>query len=95
VTILKGSASDQAVFTVFYDKYSSVEVLKGSIYDAAGNLIRKFGSRDISDICATSDEILYSDDRVKIIRPVAGTLPVTVEFYSEVTIKRILLYPSF
>ena len=95
VTILKGSATGEAVFRAFYDKYSSVDRLKGSIYDAAGNLIRNFTSKDIFDVCATSDGIQVSDDRVKVIRPVLVTYPVTVEFFSEVTIKRILLYPSF
>jgi transglutaminase-like putative cysteine protease len=95
VTILKGSAAGEAVFRAFYDKYSSVDQLKGSMYDAGGKLIRNFSSKDVFDVCATSDDIQYSDDRVKVIRPVLGNYPVTVEFFSEVTIKRILLYPSF
>jgi transglutaminase-like putative cysteine protease len=95
VTILNGSAAEKAVFMAFYDKYSSVDLFKGSMYDAAGNLIRNFNTKDIIDMSAIDNGILYSDDRVKVIRPVLGTFPVTLEFFSEITIKRILLYPAF
>jgi len=95
VTIFKGSAAENAIFRAFYDTYSSVDVFRGSMYDAAGNLVRHFNSKDIRDVSAIEDFILYSDDRVKVIRPVLGFYPVTLEFFSEVTVKKILLYPSF
>lgn len=94
LTILNASAAENAVFKAFYDKFITVNEFKGSMYDGSGKLIRNFNSKDISDESAIPSGILYTDDRVKYFRPVLGFYPVTLEFFSEQTIKRILFYPA-
>ena len=95
LTILKSSAEDNAIFKAYYDDYSTINVFKGSMYDANGVLVRNFNEKDISDLSSIGEGILYSDDRVKVIRPVLNFYPVTLEYFLEITIKRILFYPAF
>ncbi|MDP4282654.1 MAG: DUF3858 domain-containing protein [Bacteroidota bacterium] len=95
VTLLKGSESDKAIFKAFYNNNSSVDEFGGSMYDASGKQIKEFKEKDISDESAITSGTLYSDERVKIIRPVLPFYPVTLDFYSEVTIRKILFYPDF
>jgi transglutaminase-like putative cysteine protease len=95
ITVFKGSAAVDAFFKAYYDNYSNVDVFKGAMFDASGKLIREFNADDIIDQSAISNGLLYTEDRVKIIRPVIRVYPVTLEVFSETTFKRILHYPTF
>lgn len=93
ITILKESASERAIFEQYYDDYISIRSIEGYMYDADGRLLKEFKSADVIDQSAVGDGSLYSDDRVRIIRPVSATYPFTVEYFVEYTCKRILNYP--
>lgn len=95
LTILKAGAEKEAWLQIPYDEHSVVRNLKGSLYDASGVVIRDFGSKDVLDVSAIDDGVLYSSDRMKEIRPVFVSYPVTVEYSYEVTCRHLLAYPAF
>ena len=95
VTILKPVANPAATLMAYYDKWSSVDRLEGTVYDAEGNVVKKFGKKDIADHSAIGDGMLYSDDRVKVIRPMVAKVPFTVEYFVETTYRKNLVYPAW
>jgi hypothetical protein len=80
ITILneKGSRYNQMV--EFYNKYSSVSGIKGTIYDKNGKKVKSIPSNEIRDYSAIQGFSLYEDNRVKAITPDFGDYPYTVEY---------------
>jgi len=95
LTILKESASENAILEEYYDNDNTIKSISGYMYDFEGKLIREFKSADIYDYSAVEGGTLYSDDRVKVIKPVSAGYPFTVEYYIEHSFKRILGYPGW
>ena len=95
ITILKEGASEHAMLKQYYDNYTTIKSIEGSMYDSEGILLKEFKSDDIIDHSAVENGSLYSDDRVKIIRPLSATYPFTVEYLVEYSCKRILNYPEW
>ena len=94
-TILKGSAADEAILSVAYNNWSDIDRFEGVMYDARGAVIKKLGKKDIFDQSAISDGMLYSDERMKTIRPVIGGYPVTIEYFVKQSFRRMLAYPTW
>lgn len=93
VTILNDKGKRQAIEVVSYDKLTKVTQFKGSVYDAAGNLIKKLKSNEILD--QSSYEGLYSDNRIKVADLTQGVYPYTVEFEYEVEYKFLFFIPGY
>ncbi len=59
ITILNSKANYLAEITVDYDKLKKVDVFKASVYDAAGNQIKKLKHDEIIDQSAISGFSLF------------------------------------
>ena len=94
-TLLKSGASAKATCVAHYNEWTDIDRFEGCIYDAKGLLVKKLGKKEIVDESAIGDGSLYSDERVKIIRPVITEYPVTVEYFIKQTIRRLLFYPTW
>jgi transglutaminase-like putative cysteine protease len=79
VTILNAKAKHLADFSLDYDKLSKITLLTGSVYDAAGKLIKKLKTTEIIDQ-SYSDGAMFSDIRIKSVDLTQGFYPYTVEF---------------
>ena len=95
LTVLKGSALRSAELVLFYDRDSKVNTLEMNLYDQWGNEIKKKNKDEIIDRSAIPEGTFFSDDRCKLIRPVVDRFPFTVEYFYEITYKRILFYPRW
>ncbi len=95
ITIFNVKANRNADITVFYDKLSKVTQLRGTVYDASGNEIKRLKNSEIVDQSAVSGFSLYEDDRVKIADLRQGHYPYTVEFEYEVEYNFLFFIPSF
>ena len=84
-TLLKSGASAKATCVAHYNEWTDIDRFEGCIYDAKGLLVKKLGKKEIVDESAIGDGSLYSDERVKIIRPVITEYPVTVEYFIKQT----------
>lgn len=86
ITILNSSGKKHINAFENYDLTTSIKNLEAAIYDANGNLIKKFKKSKFNDVSAVDGGTLYSDSRVKYLE---YTLPIkfpyTVVFTSEVT----------
>jgi len=95
ITILNPNAKDYASKSVWYDKLRAIRLFKGTVYDAAGNVIRKLKPTEIHDQSAFDGFSLYSDNRVREADLSQNDYPYTVEFEYIVDHKLLYELPDF
>ena len=94
-TVMREDAADDGYLYLGYNKYCNISSLKASFYNSSGVFLNKLKSSDIVDESAIPDGSLYTDDRVKIIKPLTNTYPFTVEYEYEINFHKILYYPDW
>lgn len=95
VTILNANAKNEAREVIGYDKLSKVNFFKASVYNGAGELIKRLKSSEIYDQSAFDGFSLYSDNRLKAADLTQGAYPYTVEFEYEIEYKYLFQIPSY
>lgn len=95
ITILNSKANYLAEITVDYDKLKKVDVFKASVYDAAGNQIKKLKQNEIIDQSAISGFSLFEDNRIKRADLSQPTYPYTIEYEYSVTMRYLYSIPDF
>lgn len=95
ITILSKAGDHLAEMAEVYDKFSSLNNIKASIYDASGKKIKDFKSSDIKDQSLISDYSIFEDDRLKFVKFLSSSYPYTVEYSYTKDYKGILSFPSW
>ncbi len=95
ITILNEAGDEHAGLEVYYDKLTSISSVSGSLYNAAGVLLRKIKTKDLSDYSAVSDNSLAEDSRVKAYDFNYKVYPYTVEYEVEVTKNNSFMFPGW
>ena len=95
VTVLNPKGKDQAELAVFYDKFNVIKLLKGTVYDAAGQVIKKLKQNEILDQSYFDGVSLFTDDRLKRVDLSQSVYPYTVEYEYEVLRKSLYSIPTF
>lgn len=94
ITILNNNAKRFATHRVDYDKFLKITSFKASVYDGAGNLVKKLKSSEITDQSAYDGFSIYSDNRYKEAELLQNVYPYTVEFEYEVEYKFLFFIPG-
>jgi hypothetical protein len=80
VTVLNEKGDREAVFVLLYnrkyDNYSSIEM---KVYDAMGNVIKKYHKADMYDGSATDGFSIVTDDRFLGVKHTIASYPQTIE----------------
>jgi hypothetical protein len=95
VTVLNESASGYNELDLIYNKLISIDKLKGSVYNAAGKLVSRLVSANISDRCYISRGSFYEDNRIKSAHINYNNYPYTVVFEYIYTLKDYLEIPDW
>lgn len=95
VTVLNPNGRDQGALEVDYEKARPVTDISGAMYDASGQLMRRFRKSDFEDVSASQDFSLFEDDRMKRIEPGASRYPYTVVYDYEQHYKFTLFLPGW
>ena len=95
ITVLNMNGVSSALFKEYYDRFRKVKAIKAAIYNANGELIKKFGMDDVLDMSAISGYAIYEDFRMKALDPACRTLPFTLEYSFEENYNRFIEYPDF
>ena len=95
ITLLNEDADSYRRLRIYYDKYSKVSNLRGTVYDEKGNLIKYLAASDVEDMSAMSGAAFYSDDRVKIMFFPIYKFPYTIEYEYEIEYTSLLNYPTW
>lgn len=95
VTILNKNGDEFADLYVFYDKFTKVSDIKGTIYNSDGILLRKIKSKEIIDQSISQGSNLFDDNRVKFIEVFEKTYPYTVEYEYTITFEGFISIPGY
>ena len=95
MTIVKDNAIDKAILMVPYDQFTSIQNLKGTVYDREGKKVERVEQDHFLDFSAISGFSTYEDHRVIACKPKYQTVPFTVEYTYEIDFNGILDYPDF
>lgn len=95
VTILNPNGKFSGLLQVNYNKSRPVQSLSGELYDAGGELLRKFKKSDFEDVSDMAEFSLYEDNRVKRMLPAAFTYPYTVAYQYKQKYKFTLYLPGW
>ena len=93
VTLLNEKAENYRLVRVFYDKFSKVNYLRGTVYDEKGEIVKVLGLMDIYDASAVTGASFYSDDRSRNLIFPKYKYPFTIEYEYEKEYTSILNYP--
>ena len=94
-TILNEQGKSFATEIVGYDKLTKVKDIKGVVYDADGQVIKRLKNTEIYDQSAYDGVTLFSDNRLKAIDLRHGSYPYTVEIEYELELKYLFYIPRF
>lgn len=84
VTVLNEKGNDEAEVVLGYSKkYNSIGSFEMRIYNASGNLIKKYHKSDMYDRSAVSSGSIVSDERLVAIQHTIATYPSTIEITYE------------
>lgn len=80
ITILNKNGDYFGRVSVWHNKTNTVNNIKGTIYNAAGIQIGKFGKSDFTDVYAAADFNLFEDSRILTYEPAVSDYPYTVVY---------------
>lgn len=95
ITILNANGKSEAREVIGYDRLSKVNFFRGTVYNEAGEPIKKLKTSEIYDQSAFDGFSLYSDNRLKAADLTQGTYPYTVEFEYEIEFKYLFQIPTY
>ena len=95
ITVLNKNGDARADLAIYYNKSIVIKNIKGSLYNADGQLTGKFSQSDFKDESAISDFSLYEDDRVKRYLPAVTSYPYTIVYEYEIRNKQNLILPDW
>jgi hypothetical protein len=95
VTIFKKEERHYGVLFLPYDKFSEIDELEGTIYDANGEKIRELEDKDIKDYSLISGYAFFADNRAKRAELYHNEYPYTVEFTYEISYNGNLNWPDW
>jgi hypothetical protein len=94
-TVLDDAGARWATQLVYYDQLSSVSYLRGTVYDADGQLIRQLRPADVKDYSLSDGFSLATDARGRVANLSQAAYPYTVSFEYEVVSDNPLFYTTW
>jgi hypothetical protein len=95
ITLLNDDSKNYRLLTIYYDKFSKVNSIKGAIYDEKGIMIKALGMFDVYDMSAITGSSFYSDDRMKVLFSPVNKYPYTIEYEYEIEFSSLINYPAW
>jgi hypothetical protein len=92
ITILDKAGEGDAYFIASYDKNSSININRITLYDNRGEKIRSIKQTEIEDYPAYSSSELFSENRLKHFQPEYPAFPYTVEYDYEIKADNMISY---
>lgn len=95
ITVFNKSADDLANIQIYYDSFSKVNSITGTVYDKMGDKIKKIKKSDIEDYSAVSGSSFVGDGRIKYYSPQIATYPYTIEYEYEQFYEGYMFLPTW
>ena len=94
-TILNESGDNIGGLTTWYGKFTSINSVAGTLYDAAGKTLKKMKKKDMEDRSAVSENDLADDARYKEYNFYCRDYPYTVDYEEEDEMNGVLDFPDW
>ncbi|HEY4060864.1 MAG TPA: DUF3857 domain-containing protein [Puia sp.] len=94
-TIFNENGDNIGGFTSWYDKFTSINSISGTLYDAMGKSLKKVKKKDMEDKSAVSGNDLADDGRYKEYNFYYRVYPYTVDYEEEDEINGVLDFPDW
>jgi len=96
VTVFNSLGDDHSFAREYYDDQRDIKDQRAIIYDASGNVIRKYKEKNFEDVSAVGSNDLFRDGRYSYLRYTPVNYPYTIEYTSEVlSVNTIFVNPWF
>jgi len=95
ITILNEKGDKYAGWSDYYDKFTSIESVEGTLYDAMGKKIKSLKRSEIEDEKYMSDVNFTDDYRIKSHNFYYKRYPYTVEYTTEIVNKETMFFPRW
>jgi hypothetical protein len=95
ITVLDEQGDMFAYVHENYDKFTDIDEMDGTLYDASGKKIRSLKKSEIVDGSVSSEGTLAMDTRYKMHSFYYKVYPYTVEYESRVTKKETMFFPNW
>jgi len=82
-TILSENADEHGGYAAGYGRFTSLNSINGTLYDASGKELKRFKKKDMDDRSWVSEGELVSDERYKAYSFYCRNYPYTVDFEEE------------
>lgn len=95
MTVLDEKGDRYAYMVKGYDKFTSIESMDGTLYDANGKKLKSVKKNDIKDQSNTQEINLADDNRIKYHNFYYKIYPYTVEYETEIIKRETMFYPDW
>ncbi|MBE7170567.1 MAG: DUF3857 and transglutaminase domain-containing protein [Williamsia sp.] len=95
MTVLDEKGDRFAYMAEAYDKFTSIESMDGTLYDADGKKLKSVRKSEIKDESGTGDNNLADDHRYKHHSFYHKIYPYTVEYETEIIERQSMFYPTW
>ena len=95
IRVLNKKGEDAIQPFVVYDKLVKVKEFQCTLYDASGQVIKKFKKSEIIDESLTSGGTIYDDNRIKYVDIENNRFPYIVHVVYETDLEGLYAYPIF
>lgn len=95
ITVLNEKGLDAIDAVESYDKRTTIQNIEATVYDAAGNEIKKIKRKDFRDQSAVSGGTLFSDNRYLYLDYTPIQYPFTIVFDSEIETSTTAFIPEW
>ncbi|WP_066223974.1 DUF3857 domain-containing protein [Formosa haliotis] len=80
VTIYNASGSNKAYTYETYDGTTKIKTLEATVYNAAGEKVKRYKAKDFKDAARADGISIYNDDRIKYLEHQSVTYPYTIDY---------------
>lgn len=95
LTILNEKGDKHAYFVEWYDKLREISSIEGTLYDAAGKLIKKLKPKEVQDLSGVDNISLMDDNRKKVHSFYHKVYPYTVEYEVQIKYNHTFHFPGW
>lgn len=95
ITVLDKSGDRYASAYAHYNPNTKIDLAEATLYNAQGQQVKKFKSKDFQDMSAVSSGQMYTDDRVKYLNFTPISYPYTLHYQINVSTKNTLFIPKW
>lgn len=95
ITVMNKNGKSDAELHLPYNKFTKIKNIEASVYDKAGERLKKIRQDDIKDYSAISGYSVFEDNRIKYIDPGEFEYPYTVEYSYQVVYKEVIGFPDW